>query len=161
MGRLTSEQRDRLKEEIEIVLLSGRWSRKVARQLAGRHGLSHRRVQQYRQVVEAAWADESEVADEATERVGWITRCRQAQQRCLQLDKLRELASFLAMEARVLGIEQQKLSVHHSGNLSIQAEVAALAPTLLEMSPEQLAALRGEEPPEYLELEAVEVSRGG
>ena len=119
MPKLTTSERERIMDEVEAVMMSGKWSGRAQHQLARRHDVTRRTIQNYRAVIERRWRNAAKIEDIETERSGWIFRCRQYQQLCVSAEKYRDLSSFMAMEARVLGIEQNNVNMKHSGGLAL------------------------------------------
>ena len=119
MPKLTTAEREAIMDQVEAVLMSGKWSGRIQHQLAERHGVTRRTLQNYRKRIEKRWADAAKIQDIETERAGWLARVRNAQNMCIAAREYRNLSSFLAMEARVLGIEQNNVNTKHSGGLAL------------------------------------------
>jgi hypothetical protein len=148
MPKLTNDAREIVMDELEAVLLAGKYNGRAQHHLALRHNVSRRTIRTYRRQLEAHWAKEAAVGDMEVERVKWLVRVRQAQSKSLELGELRNLASFLAMEARVLGIDQHKIKVEHSGNVGVlHASLEQFASVLPGLSPAQIEAMLLPEPP--------------
>jgi len=153
MPKLTTEQREHIMDQVEIVLMSGKWSGRAQHVLAKKNDVTRRTIQYYRKRIEKRWADAAKVQDIETERAGWLARCRVFQQLCVQDRRWRELSSFMAMEARVLGIEQAtKLEVEHKGPV-VAGPLAQLTDAQLDA---EIAELEAAAPPaQIIELREV------
>jgi hypothetical protein len=155
--KLTTEQREAIMDEVEAVMMSGKWSGRASHQLAERHGVTRRTIQNYRKRIEKRWTDASKVQDLEAERAGWLARVRNAQNKCLGAKEYRNLASFLAMEARVLGIEAAtKLEVAHTGAVEVEHKHELLTDAELDA---EIAALEAAAPPAQI-IELKEVASG-
>jgi hypothetical protein len=94
-----------LKLDIEDVLISGRWCGATILELAAKWGTTKRTVQARKARMEREWRDAAKMVDPETERAGWLSRCRRAQEQAAREGNLRALASLLQIESRVLGLE--------------------------------------------------------
>lgn len=136
--------------EVEAVLLAGKYNLRSQAQLAKRHGITCRTIRNYRRRLEAVWAKEIDTSNPEAERTSWLVRVRQAQSRCLEASELRALASFMALEARVLGIDQKKVLVEHTGHVGVlHASVETFARILPTLSPSQIEAMLLPDPPTF------------
>jgi len=120
MPKLTREQRSVGLDEVEAVLMAGKWSRQAQRQLAKRHGVTRRTIQAWRARVEAQWRDAIKTAAIEDERAGWLARVRLGQNIALQRGELRTYTNLLSIESRVLGIESPH-RLHLSGGIDVTA----------------------------------------
>jgi len=144
MPKLTIEQRAVGLDQVEAVLMAGKWSRVVQRELAKRHGVTRRTIQVWRARVEQQWRDAAKLEDIDAARAGWLARCRLGQNVALQRNDLRAYVALLGVESRVLGIESPT-RVQLSGNIDVTAHPER------QLTDEQLDA----------EIERLEAERAG
>ena len=120
MPKLTQEQREAGLDEVEAVLMAGKWSRRAQYQIAKRHGVTRRTIQSWRARVEKQWSDAIKTAAIEDERAGWLARVRMGQNVAIQKGDVRAYCNLLSVEARVLGIESPT-RLQLSGSIDLTA----------------------------------------
>ena len=120
MPKLTQDQRAIGMDQVEAVLMAGKWSRAAQREIAKKHGVTRRTTQVWRARVEQQWRDAIKLASIEDDRAGWLSRCRVGQNVALQKGDMRAYTALMSVESRVLGIEAPQ-RVQLSGGIEVTA----------------------------------------
>jgi len=161
MGRKhTIEEVNKRLEEVEGILKTGQWSRKIARQIAERWGIHLQQVYRDRKAVLLRWTeDETDQShDEKTAKLVNEMRAVRTSASAKALNDgdgsfLRSAVSLFDIEARVLGLSKpQEFNVR----VAQVADPEAMAREVVELLP-HAAAILGIEPQQIIEAAYEEV----
>lgn len=148
-------KREAIYVDVEGALSLGNWTLALQAALAKRHNVTLRTIQNYRRRVEETWLEASRTKTPEVERVDFLQRLRNFQQKAYLAEKYVVLARMLETEARVLGLEKLALEVTHRGGVLVGvAEFAGKTDEELRAEIEDIRAGRLSEPTLQL-LEAV------